>query len=97
MITEQRITHAEERMDSETLSQKAHSLLQVIKASGSNWLSRRAIAERMGKRYLNPVDILVLNVLAEHQEIEIQKRQRRGGGPVRYSVWYRAKSARPNQ
>lgn len=49
-----------------------HAMLSAIQVLGDGWHNRAEIAERMGKKTLNPVEKVALDELAAHGEIERQ-------------------------
>lgn len=63
-------------------------LLAIIQGAG-DWLDRPALAAAMGKKRLNPWDVLVLDKLAGAGLIEAETRRQRS--LPKPSHWYRAK------
>ncbi len=76
----------------EPTSQRARKLLEAVQTGGSQWQTRREIAQRLGKRWLNPVDVFMLDMLAEQGLIEQVKQPR--AGIVAYTLRYRMNGAK---
>ncbi len=76
--------------NTEPANEPARKLLEAIQSGGSKWQTRREIAQRLGKRWLNPVDVFILDILVEQGLIAKITRPR--AGIVAYTVSYRATS-----
>ncbi len=53
-----------------TTEEVKRKLVEAIRACGTGWHERSAIADKLGKRTLNPAEVLMLDVMAEAGEIE---------------------------
>jgi hypothetical protein len=73
-----------------SLSEQAKKLLTAIESSESEWLTRNKIAQRLGKRRLNPYEVALLGVLKEQGLIEVEKRD--DPTPIGYRYEYRVKN-----
>ncbi len=63
-------------------------LLEVLIKANAQWVSRRYIAQAIGKRRLIPYDIDCLQMLQEHELAEIERVH--DDTPIGYQVVYRA-------
>lgn len=63
-------------------------LLEVLIKSNTKWVSRRHIAQAIGKRRLIPYDIDCLQMLEERELVYIQRIQ--DDTPIGYQVVYKA-------
>jgi hypothetical protein len=61
------------------------SLLQIV--TESTWISRKTIAQALGKKRLNPYNITMLDLLIEKGHIEIQQEANRT--PIGFQLLYR--------
>lgn len=69
------------------LDKQTDRLLNVLKDSQGEWLTRSSIARALEKRKLSPYDIAMLEVLQERGLVEIQHRDNRT--PIGYEFVYR--------
>ncbi len=53
-----------------TTEEVKRSLLDAIRSSGAGWHDRTTIAKKLGKKYLNPAEVLLLDLMAQAGEIE---------------------------
>lgn len=65
-------------------------LLAALKDAGGVWLTRKAIAEAVGKKRLTPYDVALLELLVNQGDAEAEKRPHEG--PITYEWVYRAKA-----
>lgn len=63
-------------------------LLEVLIKSNATWVSRRQIAQAIGKRRLIPYDIDCLQLLEERELVDIQRVH--DDTPIGYQVVYKA-------
>lgn len=70
------------------ITDQAQKLLEALQTSPDQWLTRKAIAEKLGKRRLTPYDIELLQRLCDEQLAEIGKRP--NPTPIGYEYAYRA-------
>ena len=70
------------------LDKQTDRLLNVLKDSQGEWLTRSSIARALEKRKLSPYDIAMLEVLHERGLVEIRHRDNRT--PIGYEFVYRA-------
>ena len=69
------------------LSKQSDTLLNVLKDSPGEWLTRSEIARMLDKRKLSAYDIAMLEILQEKELIEIKHRDNRT--PIGYEFVYR--------
>lgn len=55
-----------------TIHDTQRTLLEALKACGAGWHDRAAIAQKLGKKLLNPAEVVAMDLLAESGEIEKQ-------------------------
>jgi hypothetical protein len=72
------------------LTDQAQKLLEILRATGQDWMNRKDIARAIGKRRLTPYDIALLELLQEKGLVEIQSRE--NGTPIGYEWVYHARS-----
>ncbi len=72
------------------LTEQAQKLLEILRATGQDWMNRKDIARAIGKRRLTPYDIALLELLQEKGLVEIQSRE--NGTPIGYEWVYHARS-----
>lgn len=70
-------------------SDPASTIIGILKASGGEWLKRGDIAEKLGKKRLDPGSAAILDTLAGVGVIE--RRKVDSNAPVGYRWEYRAK------
>lgn len=70
------------------LDSQSRRILDAIKG-GDDWMNRRAIAEALGKKQLNPYDIAILQILTAQELIEIRRQD--NNSPVGWEWQYKAK------
>jgi hypothetical protein len=70
------------------ITEHALKLLEVLQQQDGQWMTRRAIAEGLGKRRLTPYDIELLQRLCDERLAEIGKRP--NPTPIGYEYAYRA-------
>lgn len=78
-------------VDKTPLSSEAEKLLEAIRGSKAEWLTRAMIAQHLGKRRLNPMEIALLEMLNGLGMIEIAIRD--DPRPVGYRYEYRVKDS----
>jgi hypothetical protein len=72
------------------LTDQAQKLLEILRATGQDWMNRKDIARAIGKRRLTPYDIALLELLQEKGLVEIQSRE--NGTPIGYEWVYHARA-----
>ncbi len=53
-----------------TIDETQERILNGLKSLGAGWHDRAELADAMGKRKLNPVEALALEMLAENKKVE---------------------------
>ncbi len=69
------------------ITDHAMKLLEVLQEQDGKWMTRKAIAEGLGKRRLTPYDIELLQRLCDEQLAEIGKRP--NPTPIGFEYAYR--------
>jgi hypothetical protein len=87
--------HKGKKMQPEEFAQQVNELtnhqwklLEVLIKANATWVTRRQIAQTIGKRRLIPYDIDCLQMLEDRELVNIQKVQ--DDTPIGYQVVYRA-------
>ena len=62
------------------LTEQAHKLLEILRATEIMWMNRKDIARAIGKRRLTPYDIALLELLQDKGLVEIKSRA--NGTPI---------------
>ncbi len=70
------------------ITDQAQKLLDALQSNPGQWLTRKSIAEKLGKRRLTPYDIELLQRLCDERLAEIGKRP--NPTPIGYEYAYRA-------
>ena len=70
------------------LTEQAHKLLEILRATEIMWMNRKDIARAIGKRRLTPYDIALLELLQDKGLVEIKPRA--NGTPIGYEWVYHA-------
>lgn len=76
-------------MDNAPFGGRDRELLKALQSLGAGWHSRTAIAAKLGRKRLNPGDVVILDVLSASGKVEKQL----GKGPrPNVAMWeYRLK------
>jgi hypothetical protein len=57
------------------ITEQAEKLRSAIEKQANRWLTRRQIASAIGKKRLTPYDIDLLDLLADHDLIQMQQEE----------------------
>jgi hypothetical protein len=60
------------------IPETSEKILEILRQTPREWVSRSAIAEKLGRKRLNPYDLAALTVLAEKGQIK-EKREKMPG------------------
>jgi hypothetical protein len=85
--------HSGEFQPMPPLTSHAHVVLSILADAGSAWLNRKAIANLLGKKRLNPYNIATLNFLVQAGCVDIM--QQSNHTPIGYEYIYRFRQLPP--
>ena len=78
-------------MSEDRLPERVENVLNALRSSETEWVSRRVLAEKLGRRQLNQLDVAALTLLEAQGQIEVERRP--DPRPVAVVYYYRVKAS----
>jgi hypothetical protein len=74
--------------EKERLMERMNQVINVLRSRNGDWLSRSQLAQGLGRRQLNQLDITAITLLEERGQIEVERKPdpRPAGVVFRYRV-----------